>query len=86
MTPEDRNLIEQMIRQAINDHYHTGGNGDGKRLNPKNLQGSPQAAIADVSGTADGTYSGNEQSLINDLKTSNNDILEALRNLGLIRS
>ena len=41
-----------------------------------NFQGNDrQAAIADVTGTADATYSTNEQDLINDLVTAVNAIL-----------
>jgi hypothetical protein len=41
-------------------------------------------AVVDVTGTADGTYSANEQTLINDLKAAVNLILAALRSNGSI--
>jgi hypothetical protein len=40
--------------------------------------------IADVTGTADGTYTANEQTLINDLKAALNSALAALRSAGII--
>lgn len=42
-------------------------------------------SIADVTGTADGTYSANEQTLINDLKTALNSALEAMRKAGILK-
>lgn len=45
-----------------------------------NFQGNNrQAAIADVTGTADGTYSANEVTLINDQTTAINAILAVMR-------
>ena len=44
--------------------------------------GSAQAA---VSGTADGTYSANEQTLINDLVTLSNELRAALVAIGAIK-
>lgn len=43
------------------------------------------AAQAAVSGTADGTYSANEQTLINDLVTLTNELRTSLVNFGLIK-
>lgn len=38
--------------------------------------------IADVTGTADGTYSSNEQDLINDTASTVNELLQRLRDRG----
>lgn len=46
--------------------------------------GSQPAAIADVAGAADATYSANEVTLINDLRDQLNSALAALRGAGLI--
>ena len=45
-------------------------------------QGAAQAAVV---GTADGTYSGNEQNLINDLVTLANELRAAIVEKGLIK-
>jgi hypothetical protein len=42
------------------------------------------AAIADVTGTPDATYSANEQTLLTDLKTALNSVLAVLRSANLI--
>lgn len=86
MTTEELQQIQGMIDQAINTHFHTGTHRDGKRLNGKSLLKAPQEAIADITGTADGTYSGTEQNLINDHTDAINAIITTLRNLGFIRS
>jgi hypothetical protein len=41
-------------------------------------------AIPDITDTADGTYSGNEQTMLGNLKTSLNSVLAALRSAGII--
>jgi hypothetical protein len=41
------------------------------------------AAIAPVSGTADGTYSANEQQMLTDLQTAVNAIVAVLKQAGL---
>lgn len=46
--------------------------------------GSQQAAITSVTGTANGTYDTTEQNMINDLRDAVNNIINRLRNHGLI--
>lgn len=45
---------------------------------------TPGAAVADVTGTADGTYDATEQGIINDSVTAINAIIARLEGLGLI--
>jgi hypothetical protein len=42
------------------------------------------AAIPDITDTADGTYSANEQTMLGNLKTALNSALAALRAAGII--
>lgn len=42
------------------------------------------SAITDEAGTADGTYSANEQTMINNYKAKMNSVLAALRGAGII--
>lgn len=87
MTLEEKQEVQQMIDTAVNravkDQEHNGS--DSKRLSGKNLAGAPRAAISDVSGTADGTYSANEQNLINAQTVAVNEVISVLRYLGFIR-
>jgi hypothetical protein len=46
--------------------------------------GTQPSAIADVTGTADGTYDTTEQNMLNDLKAQLNSALAALRGAGII--
>lgn len=46
---------------------------------------TPQEAITVISGTADGTYSANEQTMLNDIKSTVNDLLTKLQNIGIIK-
>ncbi len=70
--------------ENLKAHKHTGT--DSEQLYAgEALLNCPQEAIAQVSGTADGTYSANEQTLINDLKTTVNDLLTKLQNVGIIK-
>jgi hypothetical protein len=41
-------------------------------------------AIGDITDTADGTYSANEQTMLNNLKAALNGALAALRSAGII--
>lgn len=67
----------------LKPHVHNGV--DAPEIPGENLVNAPQTAIALVSGTADGTYSSNEQTLINTHTTQINEIITALKNLNLIR-
>ncbi len=54
------------------------------KINGTQVLAARQAAVADVSGTADTTYSSNEVTMINDLKAQLNALLARLRTHGLI--
>lgn len=65
-------------------HEHNGT--DAPKLRAwDSLENTPQASVSQVTGTADGTYSANEQTMINDLKASVNDLITKLQNIGLIK-
>ncbi len=66
------------------NHLHNGTDAPKLRFNEA-IESAPQASIAQVTGTADGTYSANEQTMINDLKTTVNDLLTKLQNVGIIK-
>lgn len=48
------------------------------------LVNAPQAAVTPVSGSAGGTYTSNEQNLINSTKTQLNELITKLQTLGLL--
>lgn len=48
------------------------------------LSWTHSAAIADITDTADGTYSANEQTMLDNLKARLNSVLAALRSAGII--
>jgi archaellum component FlaG (FlaF/FlaG flagellin family) len=54
------------------------------KINGTQVVGIRQAAVADVTGTADATYSANEVTMINSLQTQLNDLMAKLRTHGLI--
>lgn len=64
-------------------HKHTGQ--DEPQIEYEDLSILSESAIANVSGTADATYSSNEQTLINDQTAAINFILAALRNKRIIK-
>lgn len=80
MSLEDRVNLKGLDK--IPYHRHNGI--ESPRLPGSSLVGAPQDAITSITGTADGTYSVNEQTLINDHTTAINAIITALRNLKLI--
>lgn len=63
---------------------HTHNKTDSPGVEYDDLLITPEEAIDDISGTADGTYSANEQTLINAQTTAINEILTALRNKKII--
>ena len=67
----------------LKDHKHNGTDSP-KLAIQECFENVPQDAIAQVTGTADGTYSGNEQTLINDLKSTVNELLTKLQNIAII--
>lgn len=68
--------------EKVIPHKHNGTDAD--RIEFTDLSILPEDAIADVSGSADGTYSANEQTLINAQTVAINAILEALRNKNIL--
>ncbi len=68
------------------DRNHTHNGTDAPKLVlSEAVENAPQTAVTAVSGTADSTYSGNEQTLINDLKTAVNDLILKLQNVGILK-
>lgn len=54
------------------------------RVNGLRVLTDRQGAVTAVAGTAGGTYTGTEQTMINDLKTAVNDLITKLQNHGII--
>lgn len=69
--------------ENLKDHKHNGTDSP-KLVIQECFENVPQEAIDQITGTADSTYSSNEQTLINDLKTTVNDLLTKLANIGII--
>lgn len=68
----------------VENHNHTGGDAP-KLFAGDSLENAPQADFGQATGTADSTYSSNEQTMLNDLVTKVNAIRTVLQNLGLIK-
>ncbi len=69
--------------ENVLDHKHNGT--DSRKLKASEaLLGTPQASVSEVTGTAGGTYGATEQTIINDLVASHNDLLTKLQSIGLI--
>lgn len=68
----------------VQNHLHNGTDAP-KLVAQEALENCPQETITAITGTADGTYSSNEQNMINDLKTAVNDLLQKLQNIGIIK-
>jgi len=66
------------------NHTHNGTDSP-KLLIQEALENCPQESIDAITGTADGTYSSNEQTMINDLKDTVNDLLQKLQTIGIIK-
>lgn len=49
------------------------------------LENCPQESIDEITGTADATYSATEQQMINDLKTTVNELLQKLQTIGILK-
>lgn len=58
---------------------HTHNDSDAPAIPYENIVIIPESAVALVTGTADATYSSNEQTMLNDLKTAVNAINAALQ-------
>lgn len=69
--------------ENLKDHKHNGTDSP-KLVIQECFENVPQEAIAQITGTADLTYSSNERDMINDLKTTVNDLLTKLANVGII--
>lgn len=69
--------------ENVQRHEHNGT--DSPQISIKDLLETPASAITAVTGTADGTYSANEQTLINDLKTAVNALITTLQTLNLTK-
>lgn len=48
------------------------------------IERAPQAAVDQVAGTAGGTYTSSEQTIINNTVTSLNDLITKLQDLGIL--
>lgn len=75
MTKEE---IRSLILEEIRNHTHDDINS--RKLLIEDLQKLASGTISLVSGTADTTYSANEVTLINDLKTAVNSLINLIQN------
>lgn len=66
------------------NHTHNGTDSP-KLVMQESFENVPQEQIAQVTGTATGTYGATEQTLINNLKTTVNELLTKLENIGIIK-
>lgn len=68
----------------MENHNHNGT--DAPRLQfSEAIENAPQEAVTAISGTADSTYSSNEQTMLNDIKASLNDLIDKLQAIGIIK-
>lgn len=68
----------------MENHTHNGT--DAPRLQASEaIEGAPQTAVTEISDTADATYSANEQTMLNNIKASLNDLIDKLQTLGLLK-
>lgn len=68
----------------LKPHGHTGTDSP-KLFAGEALENCPQEAVTAISGTADATYSSNEQTMLNDIKASLNDLITKLQDIGIIK-
>lgn len=66
------------------NHYHNGTDAP-KLVAGEAIEGLPLAQVTEVTGTADATYSSNEQTMINDLKDTVNDLIDKLQSVGILK-
>lgn len=91
MIPQDIEIVRQVVQEELSKlalsnfktPHHTHNDLDSPRIDGKNLVGAPQPAILPVTGTAGGTYSATEQTLINEHTTAITTIREVLKKLNL---
>lgn len=68
----------------MENHNHNGT--DSPKLQfSEAIENAPQEAVTVISGTADSTYSSNEQTMLNDIKASLNDLIDKLQNVGILK-
>ena len=67
----------------LTPHRHNGSDAP-KLYFGESMQRAPQEAVTALSGTAGGTYTASEQTLINDTVTSVNDLITKLQTLGIL--
>lgn len=70
--------------ENLKAHSHNGTDSQ-KLVIQECFENVPQEAIAQVTGTATGTYGATEQTLINNLKTTVNELLTKLENIGILK-
>ena len=49
------------------------------------IENAPQEAVTEITATAGGTYTASEQAMINNLKTSLNDLIDKLQSVGILK-
>lgn len=69
--------------EPIKPHIHNGT--DSPKLPAESIEYLPLEAVEEVTGTADGTYSANEQTIINDTTASLNDLIQKLQSAGILK-
>lgn len=69
--------------EPLKPHYHNGT--DSPKLPAESIERLPLEAVEEVTGTADGTYSANEQTIINDTTASLNDLIQKLQSAGILK-
>lgn len=69
--------------ENLKPHTHNGA--DSQKLDLKfSSERVPQSTVTQVTGIADGTYSTNEQTMLNNLKSTVNDLITKLQTIGLL--
>jgi len=69
--------------EPIKPHTHNGT--DSPKLPAESIEYLPLAAVTEITDTADGTYSANEQAMLNNLKASLNDLIDKLQSAGILK-
>lgn len=67
----------------LQPHYHNGT--DSPKLPMESIERFPLEAVTEITETADGTYSANEQAMLNALKASLNDLIDKLQSAGVLK-
>lgn len=69
--------------EPIKPHTHNGT--DAPKIPAESIEYLPLAAVTEITDTADGTYSANEQTMLNNLKASLNDLIDKLQSAGILK-